>query len=432
MNLRGYALVTMSYWALTITDGAMRMLVLLHFHELGYGPVTLGFLFVVYEAFGIATNLLGGRLGQRFGLDRTLHFGLWLQVLALFALSMTETAWAAPLSIAWVMGCQGLSGIAKDLTKMSSKSAVKLIVKEERDGSHRSVLLRLVALLTGSKNALKGCGFFVGGALLAWIGFAPALLGLAGMLAAVSIVTLLGLGTALPPSKTRPKADASATSATSATSWSRSPAVNRLSVARVFLFGARDLWFVVGLPIFLAEEAGWTVEGIGTFMAIWVIGYGLVQGAAPWLQSRLSVGDRDPDETVLARRWMVILILITLGIASVLLLGDDHLAVPVVVVGLLVFGVAFAVESSLHSYLILAFASTEDVAHDVGFYYAANATGRLFGTLLSGVCFLLGGLSTCLLVSAGFLLVSTLASWKLPSSRVSPVLETPRTATTEG
>ena len=408
MNLRGYALVTIAYWALTITDGAMRMLVLLHFHELGYGPVTLGFLFVGYEACGIATNLLGGRLGRRYGLERTLHLGLWLQVAALVALSMTEPTWTEAASIAWVMGCQGLSGVAKDLTKMSSKSAVKIIVKEERDGSHRSTLLRLVALLTGSKNALKGAGFFVGGWLLAWIGFGPALLALAGMLAAASIATLLGLRTSLPPAKT---------AARTATSWSRSPAVNRLSVARVFLFGARDLWFVVGLPIFLAEDAGWSVEGIGAFMAIWVIGYGLVQAGAPWMQSKLVLGDRNTDESALARRWMLILIFITVGIAGVLLFGSRSTAVPVVVIGLLIFGVAFAVESALHSYLILAFASKTDVAQDVGFYYAANATGRLFGTLLSGVCFLVGGLSTCLLVSAGFLLISTLAAWRLPTVR---------------
>lgn len=408
MNLRGYALVTIAYWALTITDGAMRMLVLLHFHTLGYGPVTLGFLFVGYEACGIATNLLGGRLGGRYGLERTLHLGLWMQVVALVALSMTEPIWTEAISIAWVMGCQGLSGVAKDLTKMSSKSAVKLIVKEERDGSHRSVLLRLVALLTGSKNALKGAGFFVGGALLAWIGFGPALLALAGMLAAASIATLLGLRTSLPPAKT---------AARTATSWSRSPAVNRLSVARVFLFGARDLWFVVGLPIFLAEDAGWSVEGIGAFMAIWVIGYGLVQAGAPWMQSKLVLGDRNTDESALARRWMLVLIFITVGIAGVLLLGSASAAVPVVVFGLLVFGVAFAVESALHSYLILAFASRTDVAQDVGVYYAANATGRLFGTLLSGVCFLLGGLATCLLVSAGFLVVSTLFAWRLPEAR---------------
>ena len=408
MNLRGYALVTIAYWALTITDGAMRMLVLLHFHELGYGPVTLGFLFVGYEACGIATNLLGGRLGRRYGLERTLHLGLWLQVAALVALSMTEPTWTEAASIAWVMGCQGLSGVAKDLTKMSSKSAVKIIVKEERDGSHRSTLLRLVALLTGSKNALKGAGFFVGGWLLAWIGFGPALLALAGMLAAASIATLLGLRTSLPPAKT---------AARTATSWSRSPAVNRLSVARVFLFGARDLWFVVGLPIFLAEDAGWSVEGIGAFMAIWVIGYGLVQAGAPWMQSKLVLGDRNTDESALARRWMLILIFITVGIAGVLLFGSRSTAVPVVVIGLLIFGVAFAVESALHSYLILAFASETDVAQDVGFYYAANATGRLFGTLLSGVCFLVGGLSTCLLVSAGFLLISTLAAWRFPTVR---------------
>jgi predicted MFS family arabinose efflux permease len=408
MNLRGYALVTIAYWALTITDGAMRMLVLLHFHELGYGPVTLGFLFVGYEACGIATNLLGGRLGGRYGLERTLHLGLWLQVAALVALSMTEPTWTEAISIAWVMGCQALSGVAKDLTKMSSKSAVKLIVKEKQDGSHRSVLLRLVALLTGSKNALKGAGFFVGGALLAWIGFGPALLALAGMLAAASIATLLGLRTSLPPAKT---------AARTATSWSRSPAVNRPSVARVFLFGARDLWFVVGLPIFLAEDAGWSVEGIGAFMAIWVIGYGLVQAGAPWMQSKLVLADRNTDESALARRWMLALIFITVGIAGVLLLGSASAAVPVVVIGLLAFGIAFAVESALHSYLILAFASRTDVAQDVGFYYAANATGRLFGTLLSGVCFLLGGLATCLLVSAVFLVVSTLFAWRLPEAR---------------
>ncbi|MDG2020537.1 MAG: organoarsenical effux MFS transporter ArsJ [Phycisphaerales bacterium] len=416
MNLRGYALVTSAYWALTITDGAMRMLVLLHFHALGYGPATLGFLFVAYEACGIATNLLGGRLGQRYGLDRTLHLGLWLQVVALFALSMTEPTWAEAVSIAWVMGCQGLSGIAKDLTKMSSKSAVKLIVKEEQDGSHRSTLLRLVALLTGSKNALKGAGFFVGGALLAWIGFGPALLALAGMLAAASVATLLGLRTALPPAKTGSR---------TAPSWSRSPAVNRLSVARVFLFGARDLWFVVGLPIFLAEEAGWSVEGIGSFMAIWVIGYGLVQASAPWFQSKFVFGDRNSDESALARRWMLLLVFITLGIASVLLFGGAEAAVPAVVIGLLVFGLAFAVESALHSYLILAFASAADVAHDVGFYYAANATGRLFGTLLSGICFLLGGLTACLLVSAGFLIISALAAWKLPPARAAGTIEPP-------
>ena len=417
MNLRGYALVTSAYWALTITDGAMRMLVLLHFHALGYGPVTLGFLFVAYEACGIVTNLRGGRLGQRYGLDRTLHLGLWLQVAALFALSMTEPTWAEAVSIAWVMGCQGLSGVAKDLTKMSSKSAVKLIVKEERDGSHRSALLRLVALLTGSKNALKGAGFFVGGALLTWIGFGPALLALAGMLAATSIATLIGLRTSLPPAKTGSKA---------APHWSRSPAVNRLSVARVFLFGARDLWFVVGLPIFLAEEAEWSAEGIGSFMAIWVIGYGLVQAAAPWLQSKFVFGDRNSDESALARRWMLALISITLGIAAVLHFGAMEAAVPAVVIGLLVFGIAFAIESALHSYLILAFASKADVAQDVGFYYAANATGRLFGTLLSGICFLIGGLTMCLLVSAGFLIISTLAAWKLPAARAMTTDEPPQ------
>ena len=350
MNLRGYALVTIAYWALTITDGAMRMLVLLHFHELGYGPVTLGFLFVGYEACGIATNLLGGRLGQRYGLDRTLHLGLWLQVAALFALSMTEPTWAEAVSIAWVMGCQALSGVAKDLTKMSSKSAVKLIVKEERDGSHRSVLLRLVALLTGSKNALKGARLL-------------RRRGASGLDRFRSCTARVGRdargGVHRHPARLAYLAPSAKTGTKAAPSLVTLPrGQSTLGGPRLPLRGQGSV--VRGrTPIFLAEDAGWSVEGIGAFMAIWVIGYGLVQAGAPWLQSKLVLGDRNSDESALARRWMLALISSPSESPGRASLRRQEAAVPVVVIGLLVFGIAFAVESALHSYLILAFASKD-------------------------------------------------------------------------
>ena len=72
----------------------------------------------------------------------------------------------------------------------------------------------------------------------------------------------------------------------------------------------------------------------------------------------------------------------------------------VVVAGLALFGLPFAVNSSLHSYLILAYAGSEKAAEDVGFYYAANAAGRLIGILLSGALYQVGGMTACLIGSA--------------------------------
>ena len=272
MNVRNYALVTAAYWAFTITDGAIRTLVLLHFHDLGYSPVTLGFLFLFYEFFGIVTNLAGGWAGSRYGLNRTLYAGLSLQVIALFLLSLEDPGWAEALSVVWVMGAQALSGIAKDLTKMGSKSAIKLVVGGPDTEQRQSALFRWVAILTGSKNALKGVGFFVGGALLAWVGFDDALRIMAVALIVVLAIVVLLLRQDIGRSK-QPRPFSAM--------FSKSSAINRLSIARFFLFGARDIWFVVALPIYLDEELGWSFEGIGAFLAAWVIGYGVVQSAAP-------------------------------------------------------------------------------------------------------------------------------------------------------
>jgi predicted MFS family arabinose efflux permease len=389
-SIRDYALVTTGYWAFTLTDGALRMLVLLHFHELGYSPVQLAFLFLLYETMGIVTNLVGGWVGSRTGLNRTLISGLGLQVVALMALTLQGTGWAEWASVAYVMGMQALSGIAKDLTKMSSKSAVKLVAAE---GS----LFKLVAILTGSKNALKGVGFFVGGVLLTWLGYDAALVVMATALAVVLVAILLLLRTDIGKAKQRTPL---------ASILSKSTAINRLSAARLFLFGSRDIWFVVALPVFLTEQLGWSFEGIGAFLAVWVIGYGGIQSIAPRLTGH--------DHVAAARGWSIGLA----GVAAVIavLVQLDAAVTLAVVGGLIVFGVVFAVNSSLHSFLVLAYSRGEDeVAMDVGFYYSANATGRLVGTLLSGALYLWAGLEGALWGSAAFLALTWLLTLRLPA-----------------
>ncbi|MGF1596629.1 MAG: organoarsenical effux MFS transporter ArsJ [Acidimicrobiales bacterium] len=405
MQRRNYAVVTAGYWAFTLTDGALRMLVLLHFHDLGYSPVSIAFLFLLYEFMGIVTNLVGGWVGARSGLNRTLVAGLGLQVVALAALTFHEASWPTVAAVAYVMGFQALSGVAKDLTKMSSKSAVKFIAGE-------GALFRLVAVLTGSKNALKGVGFFVGAALLAWLGYDAALWTMVGLIvcALAAVILLLnediGRATRKPPLRSI---------------LSTSSAVNRLSAARLFLFGSRDIWFVVALPIFLDETLGWSFEGIGAFLAAWVIGYGGIQAAAPRLLWSTR-GDLDAEITA-TRTWALVLAAVSATIA--VLVALDVATTIAVVGGLIVFGVVFALNSSLHSYLILAYSVGDDVSLDVGFYYSANAAGRLVGTLLSGVLYLWGGLDAALWGSTAFVAIAWLLALRLPSAetlRAAPLL----------
>ena len=393
--MRNYALVTFGYWTFTLTDGALRMLVLLHFNELGYSPVAIAFLFLAYEFMGILTNLLGGWVGARRGLNRTLVAGLGLQIVALIALTFEQPGWQKWFAVTFVMAAQALSGIAKDLTKMSSKSAVKTVAVDG-DGA----LFRMVALLTGSKNALKGVGFFLGAALLSWIGYDAALWSMAGSLAVTVIVLLIFLNEDIGKSKKKPPLRSI---------LSKSESINRLSAARFFLFGSRDIWFVVALPVFLADDLGWSNQGVGGFLAVWVIGYGVVQSFAPRILGR---GEAEVDEIKAAQQWALILGGVTALIA--LSVGLDVGTTTAVVGGLIVFGVVFAMNSSLHSYLILAYSDDDDVALDVGFYYSANAAGRLVGTLLSGMLYLWGGLDLALWGSASFVALTWLLTLRLP------------------
>ncbi|MEL6434384.1 MAG: organoarsenical effux MFS transporter ArsJ [Pseudomonadota bacterium] len=385
-GLSAYIAVTAAYWAFMLTDGALRMLVLLHFHSLGFSPVQLAYLFVLYEIAGMVTNLCAGWIAARFGLTSTLYAGLGIQVLALLALAQLDPSWAIGVSVAYVMVVQGASGVAKDLAKMSSKSAVKLLAPSEDGG-----LFRWVALLTGSKNAVKGLGFLLGAALLATLGFVWAVLGMAAILAVILVAVLIAIPPGLP--KGRKGAKFSEV-------FSKSSNVNWLSAARVFLFGARDVWFVVGIPIyFYAVLSDGTVAGnrtaffmIGTFMAVWVILYGFVQVLAPRI---LRASSRPHGEMVHAAKgwaWTLAVIPATMTAAALASDGPQTWLTVSLITGLLIFGAVFAINSALHSYLILAFTKAERVTMDVGFYYMANAGGRLVGTVLSGVTYQLGGL----------------------------------------
>ncbi|TKB49227.1 organoarsenical effux MFS transporter ArsJ [Ferrimonas sediminicola] len=393
-GLRQYLLVTFNYWNFTLTDGALRMLVVLHFHQLGYSPLAIASLFLFYEIFGVVTNLVGGYLGARIGLNRTMNLGLGMQVVALLMLAV-PSAW---LSVPYVMAAQALSGIAKDLNKMSAKSAIKTLVPKGQPGA----LYHWVAVLTGSKNALKGAGFFLGSLLLVLLGFQGAMVVMASVLLLVLLASLNWLGRDLGRAKGKPKFSQL---------LSKSPSVNILSAARLFLFGARDLWFVVALPVYLGSRFGWSHTAVGGFLALWVIGYGVIQGIAP----RLTGSDRRHGEVPDggdALRWAGLLTGVTLAVA----LGVQLQLLPqfTIVAGLMLFGAVFAVNSSLHSFLIVHYAGEDGVSLDVGFYYMANALGRLVGTLLSGLVFQMAGLAACLWVSAAFLALTTLISLWLP------------------
>lgn len=402
--MRAYAAVTAAYWAFMLSDGALRMLVLLHFNGLGFSALQLAWLFLLYEVAGIVTNLVAGWIAARFGLASTLYAGLILQITALSALALLDPGWSMPASVAFVMAVQGLSGIAKDLAKMSSKSAVKLLAPAG-DG-----LFRWVAALTGSKNAVKGAGFFIGAALLATAGFQAAIWAMATVLALILAAVVLFLPKGLPAGNKAAKIGSV---------WSRDSKINRLSLARLFLFGARDVWFVVGIPIYFqavlsdgspdSRRAAFFL--IGGFMAAWIIAYGAVQAAAPRLLAAKSLSE--PQIIAKAQRLAGWLVPIPLALAALAAFSPTPalwLTISLVL-GLLLFGYVFALNSSLHSYLILAFSSAERVTQDVGFYYMANAAGRLLGTLLSGLSYQYGGLPLCLL-TAGLMAATNWAAMR--------------------
>ena len=392
--LRNYLTITGSYWAFTLTDGAIRMLVVLYFHTLGYSPFEVAMLFLFYEFFGIVTNLIGGWLGTRIGLNITMHIGMSLQVIAL-AMLMVPDSW---LSVLYVMFAQALSGIAKDLNKMSAKASVKTLIPETDSGSK---LFKWIAILTGSKNALKGAGFFLGAFLLQVFEFRGSLAILSGSLFIVLIVSIIFLPGNLGKAKNKPKFTQI---------FSKTPAINWLSAARFFLFGSRDIWFVVALPVYLTSTLNWSFTEVGGFLAIWIIGYGIVQASVPRLIKKSHHG-RGPDGNT-AKEWAFILAIFPAAIATGL--SFDFYPQQFLTIGLILFGCIFAINSAVHSYLIVAWSEHDKVAMNVGFYYMANAAGRLTGTVLSGLIYQSQGITGCLWLSSLFIILAGLLSIRLP------------------
>jgi len=393
-QVKQYLVITGNYWTFTLTDGALRMLVVLYFHHLGYSPLSIAMLFLFYEIFGVVTNLIGGWLGARLGLNKTMNIGLAIQIVALAMLTVP----ADMLSVVYVMVAQALSGIAKDLNKMSAKSSIKLLVPEGAE----SKLYHWVAILTGSKNALKGFGFFLGGLLLTLLEFRGAIILMTALLALVWLFSLMALKKDLGKAKFKPKFKEI---------FSKSRAINILSAARMFLFGARDVWFVVALPVFLTVTFNWDHWWVGGFMASWVIGYGVVQSIAPHFTGKKQGRVPSGHDALL---WASYLTVIPACIA--LALHFNFYVQTSLIIGLLIFGVIFAINSSLHSYLIVSYAGGDGVSLDVGFYYMANAMGRLIGTVFSGWVYQQYGLEVCLWISCSFLVTAALLSMKLPKT----------------
>ncbi|NPA72390.1 MAG: organoarsenical effux MFS transporter ArsJ [Gammaproteobacteria bacterium] len=382
--IQQYGLVTANYWAFTLTDGALRMLVLLFFYQLGYSPLEIAMLFLFYEFFGIVTNLFGGWVGAKFGLKVTMDFGLFLQIVALLMLAVNPD-W---LTVWFVMIAQALSGIAKDLNKMSAKSSLKSLVAEAKDSE--GTLYRWVSLLTGSKNALKGVGFFLGAFLLATVGFEQALYWMAGMLSIALVVSMLLLDAEMGKAKSKPKFSEI---------FSKSANINALSAARFFLFGARDVWFVVALPIYLASVLGWSHTEVGFYLAVWIIGYGIIQASAPKLTG-INRGQLPTGRTAM---------LLAFALATVPAVMGLTLAYEpkwILLIGLALFGVLFALNSAVHSYLIVSYADADGTSKDIGFYYMANAGGRLTGTVLSGYVYQEAGMAACLFIAAAFVVIA--------------------------
>lgn len=405
-NIFSYLIVTISYWSFMLTDGALRMLVLLHFHVLGFNPIQLAYLFLLYEFAGIITNLSAGWLASKFGLNVTLYSGLILQIISLLLLTQVNENWTIFASVIFVMFVQGLSGVSKDLTKMSSKSAVKLLAPETNNK-----LFKWVSFLTGSKNTVKGLGFFIGGLLLYLFEFQNSLIIMSLILFLVLTITYITMPKNLGSLDKKVKFSEV---------FSKNKNINFLSASRVFLFGARDVWFVVGLPLFFysilsdgsVDDNKKAFFIIGTFLALWIIIYGIVQALTPKLISNQILKF---SAVKVAKDWSLYLFPIPIILFFLLKLypHNDNFNLIITIIILLAFCFFFAINSSLHSFLILKFTNKKRVSLDVGFYYMSNAAGRLIGTLFSGLSYTYGGIEICLFVSSVMLLINRLGMRKL-------------------
>ncbi|CAM9245362.1 unnamed protein product [Scytosiphon promiscuus] len=419
--MRNLYTAAMSYNGYTVTDGALRLIVLLHAADLGFNAIEIAFMFSAYEVAGVFTNLFGGVAGSKYGLRCTLLTSLTLQIACLAALTQTEPILgdlkeATPGSTRYleatiyITAWQALAGVAKDLMKLTGKATPKLVTKEGAEGR----LFQLVAWLTGMKNALKGFGSFLGALLVAQIGYVDSLWILVGICGIFVPVGIFGMdrGLGVSPGKN--------------IDWkslfSKGRNVNVLSAARFFLFGSRDVWFEIGLPLFLRVELGWKRELVGLILAGYIVIYGNLQAASTKLYKNADGTSRQPTGAA-AYKWAAYCSLAPLitGIATYFThkVAESDLATALVLItGVVAFAAMFAVNSSVHSYLIVSYSNKDKVAMDLGFYYMANAMGRLVGVLVGGFLYHYTsddfGLSMCLIVACPFLVAAAAIAYRLP------------------
>ncbi|TPX61762.1 hypothetical protein SpCBS45565_g07185 [Spizellomyces sp. 'palustris'] len=412
-TMKDFYVIAAGYILFTLTDTAVRMIVLFGLWQRHFQALNIAIMFSSYEALGVVTNLFGGIMGSRLGLRFCLLLGLLLQLVGislLFVLDRQDVSqWSQAGVTGYVVFAQSFSGAAKDLVKLAGKSSTKLATKaaKSREADAGDPLFKLVAWLTGAKNSVKGLGFLIGAVLINYAGLWRALL----VMVVLTLLPLPGVWMWLDPrlgiSKDQQRL-------TLREIFDKGRDVNMLSLARVFLFGSRDLWFEIALPIWLRAQFDWNFTASGAFLAVWIIIYGAVQTITPqYILKPLKMYPFKRAKLLVI--WTGLLMIITAAIAAYLTavrnkpITDQKTATLLIIsIGLAVFAFVFAVNSSIHSYLIVAYAAKDKVAINVGFYYCANAFGRLTGTLLSGFMFQYYGIWVCIWTSVGFLAICTI------------------------
>jgi MFS family permease len=416
--LRPFVIISSSYLLFTITDGAIRMIVLLHAYNKSFSALEVSITFTLYELAGVFTNLAAGFMGAKWGIKLTLISGLSLQLLSYGLLFAWQDDWTKRESIIFVTVAQMFAGIAKDLTKLGGKTVTKLVTPEQKE-TH---LFKLVSLITGWKNSLKGVGYFLGSALLS-VSYELALGFMMGLVVLAMPWAILGLDKSLGTAKKRNA------------SWKEvfnleNRRLNILSLARLFLFASRDFWFEVPLPFFLRSpscdglgtsscllnencgngavcgESGFCENinpgggcgglglnrvVVGAFLGGYIILYGQVQAWTPQLVT--GPLKQTPPNKLTEVFWGLINCIPTLVMAIVMTwapafeAGDTAAMTIWLIVVIVTFAIIFAINSSIHSFLVVNYASKDKVAVSVGFYYMSNAIGRLLGTLGSGILY---------------------------------------------
>jgi len=433
-----------SFNLFTITDGAIRSIILLYANKLGFNAILIAVMFSMYELAGVFTNLFGGVIATRYGLKFTLLCSLVCQVVGLGLLLTIEPIFGDLETMtnkggatAFITFCQALSGIAKDLMKLSCKSMPKLVSKPGDDDK----LFVLVAWVTGLKNSFKGFGSIVGAILINFTSLVTSVCVLLGIIGLIVPAPILYMDKFLGMNKKNAVFNLKV--------LQKGRDVNVLSLARFFLFGARDIWYEIAAPLFLSQALLWSDWTVGLFLGGYTIVYGFFQTSVSKLFKKSSKENLSSLAKVFNGLppvsqvknwaygtaaqlvvWSCILYplyrhLINTGNSDGALWGINI----VFVFGVLCFAILFAVNSAVHSYFIVRYAGKDKLAMDMGFYYMANAGGRLVGTLLSGVIYYYTekqfGLSVPLwsagatMIAAGFVAIRL----EEPATEMSPPIE---------